>query len=492
MSTKLNSDLLKQRLQGLIEATRGLETTVSQVVQSLPRGGNAIALEMDRIGPDAATIESMVLTDEQRRICDRVINVFETGTIRGEYGAISIFHDGPHDIRQITYGKSQTTEYGNLRELVEMYVEAGGLFSEALRPYVPRIGMTPLVDDIRFKDLLKRAGNEDPVMRRTQDVFFDRRYFQPALTWANQNGFARALSMLVIYNSFIHSGRIREDLRARFPERPPAQGGNEQTWVRQYVDVRHNWLANHHRPAVRASRYRTRDLAREIARGNWDLAILPIMAHGVPVDGREARETGIAAGLGPSSEEIRHLGPTGAEWDDALQTEEVWSEVELAATSAADNFAVGDSAATLAASILAHPGISLATTHVSGMQDQATVRQNIEDTAAGRLARRSSYGNAPGGALHLDTRLLAGLLALAERYTFSVAELAGGSHNAHSRHYAGIAADINIINGSRVSAAHPDVVPFQTKCRDLGATEVLGPGHTGHATHIHAAWPRPV
>ena len=44
----------------------------------------------------------------------------------GKYGAISIFEDGPNDIRQITYGRSQTTEYGNLRELVQMYVEAGG------------------------------------------------------------------------------------------------------------------------------------------------------------------------------------------------------------------------------------------------------------------------------------------------------------------------------------------------------------------------------
>ena len=62
----------------------------------------------------------MKLTAGQRLICDRVINVFETGTVKGKYGAISIYDDGPHDIRQVTYGRSQTTEYGNLGTLIEM------------------------------------------------------------------------------------------------------------------------------------------------------------------------------------------------------------------------------------------------------------------------------------------------------------------------------------------------------------------------------------
>ena len=64
----------------------------------------------------------MNLTKEQKSVIKRVINVFETGTADGDYGCISIYHDGPHNIRQITYGRSQTTEYGNLRALVDLYV----------------------------------------------------------------------------------------------------------------------------------------------------------------------------------------------------------------------------------------------------------------------------------------------------------------------------------------------------------------------------------
>ena len=226
---------------------------------------------------------TVVLTPPQKLLCERVVNVFETGSIRGNYAAISIFEDGPNDIRQITYGRSQTTEYGNLRELVQMYVDAGGRFADQLGGYVPRIGRVALVDDAVFKDLLRRAGKEDQVMRDTQDAFFDRRYFQPALRWAGQNGFSRALSVLVIYDSFVHSGQILDLLRSRFTEPPPASGGNEQVWIREYVEVRHQWLLTHPRAAVRSSAYRTRDLGREIARGNWDLSMLPILANGVPV-----------------------------------------------------------------------------------------------------------------------------------------------------------------------------------------------------------------
>jgi chitosanase len=141
---------------------------------------------------------NMQLTALQKRICEQVINVFETGKIAGDYGALVIFADGPHDIRQITYGRSQTTEYGNLEELVQMYVDANGTFSEPLRPFIAQIGVTPLVDNKEFKQLLRDAGRKDPVMQRIQDEFFDKRYFQPAMRWADTNEFTMPLSALVI------------------------------------------------------------------------------------------------------------------------------------------------------------------------------------------------------------------------------------------------------------------------------------------------------
>jgi chitosanase len=225
----------------------------------------------------------MELTANQKRLIERIINAFETGSAEGDYSNISIHRDGPHDIRQITYGRSQTTEYGNLRQLVQKYVGAGGLFSEGLRPYAERVGSVPLTDDAAFKNLLRKAGSLDPLMKRAQDEFFDQTYFRPAMKWADRQGLTRPLSALVVYDSFIHSGSIPWVIRSMFPQSPPAAGGDEVEWVKAYVNARHNWLGTHSRPVVRNTVYRTKCLKDEIRRNNWDLSLVPVNANGIAV-----------------------------------------------------------------------------------------------------------------------------------------------------------------------------------------------------------------
>ena len=278
----------------------------------------------------------MTLTASQKLICERIINVFETGSTRGDYGNISIYPDGPNRIRQITYGRSQTTEYSHLRELVQMYVDASGKYSEDLRPYVPLIGRTALVNNDVFKGLLRRAGREDPIMAQTQDVFFDRAYFQPAFKWANEHGFTQALSMLVIYDSFIHSGGILDFLRARFREQPPADAGGEKVWISEYVQARNNWLATNSRQVLRPTVYRTQCFAHEIARGNWDLSELPIIAHGVGVDDKSpavSRSLSLAVtarAREPGMDGVPYLGPDGGENVFGEESFEVWGDDQAA------------------------------------------------------------------------------------------------------------------------------------------------------------------
>lgn len=225
----------------------------------------------------------MKLTATQKRLIERVVNVFETGTVEGNYSAIAIFNDGPNNIEQITYGRSQTTEYGNLRTLIEKYVAANGTLSRKLKPFVEKIGNKALTDNEEFKALLKQAGKEDPVMRKTQDTFFDEKYYQPAIKWAKDNGFIMPLSALVIYDSFIQSGGILNDIRKMFPESSPKNGGNEIEWTTAYVLSREQWLANHFRPAVRKTIYRTKCFKDQIALGNWILNKTPVNANGVKV-----------------------------------------------------------------------------------------------------------------------------------------------------------------------------------------------------------------
>lgn len=212
---------------------------------------------------------------------NEVLNVFETSSKSGKYDGYVEYVDFTYkgdNYRQITYGRSQTTEFGNLKRLLEMYVNANGKFKNEIKPYIPKVGVIQnnipqsLNDDEEFEILLKKAAREDEIMRDTQDVFFDRYYFQPALAWFIHHKFTFPLSLLVIYDSFIHSGGIFSFLRQRFKEVPPSLGGNEKEWIKEYVDTRHDWLKNHIKPVVRASKYRTQTLKQLITDDNWDLS----------------------------------------------------------------------------------------------------------------------------------------------------------------------------------------------------------------------------
>jgi chitosanase len=178
----------------------------------------------------------MQLTSTQKSIIERVVNCFETGKPDGDYGILSIYADGPHDIRQITYGRSQTTEYGMLRQLVHMYVDAHGTYSSALRPYADKVGSEELVNDQTFKSLLRRTGREDALMRRMQDQFFDAAYFVPAMKWADDHELTLPLSALVIYDSFSHSSSILWIIWQKFRENPPDFGGDEKNGIAVYPE----------------------------------------------------------------------------------------------------------------------------------------------------------------------------------------------------------------------------------------------------------------
>jgi chitosanase len=222
----------------------------------------------------------MRILDKKDKI-QSIVNVFETGKIAGDYANISIFKDGPNGARQVTYGKSQTTEYGNLKFLVESYVNNKGTKSNDLSSYVSKIGKTPLVDDQHFIWLLKEAG-KDPVMVKTQDTFFDKHYWTPAIDWCNVNGMTKPLAGLIVYDSYIHSGRILSFLRNKFAEKVPKLGGSEEKWCEDYLKVRKIWLENHTVPILRKTVYRVNNLLDAVKNDNWNLD-LPFNANGTIV-----------------------------------------------------------------------------------------------------------------------------------------------------------------------------------------------------------------
>jgi len=223
----------------------------------------------------------------------QVIRFFETSKVTGaNYGAIATFNDGPvyklNEIigntkvkpemvgqkrKQVTYGASQTTEYGNLKTLLQMYIEAKGKYATDFITYIKYIGdlsRPSLATSTDFIALLKLAS-KDVLMQETQDRFFNIYYFNPAHQWCERNGLTLPFSILVIYDSFVHSGSILEFLRERFGELVPAKGGDEKRWITAYVNSRDEWLENHSQKILQSTDYRTDSFIYAIRNDNWNL-----------------------------------------------------------------------------------------------------------------------------------------------------------------------------------------------------------------------------
>jgi chitosanase len=223
-----------------------------------------------------------MLSDLQKRTAQAIINVFETGKPAGDYSSV-VYH--PNDLGQLTYGRSQTTlASGNLFLLIADYCRAeGAVFTDALRPYLGRLQSKDfaLNTDMALRGTLREAGN-DPVMRATQDAFFDRVYWRPAMTTAAAAGIATALGSAVVYDSTVHGAwaLIRDRVNAANGK---AKDIGEKDWIKHYVDARRRWLASHSNALLPLTVYRMDTFRALFAAGNWDLD-LPIRAHGRLID----------------------------------------------------------------------------------------------------------------------------------------------------------------------------------------------------------------
>lgn len=150
-----------------------------------------------------------------------------------------------------------------------------------------------------------------------------------------------------------------------------------------------------------------------------------------------------------------------------------------------------ESATQVAQSLSKSPNITWLPRQVSGRVDGATALDNIQQAAAGHAVKLSYYGKAPGGYVRLDPRMLRAMKTLVdEGYSFRVTSVAGGSHSYNSRHYDGLAFDVDMINGVKVQYGSAYYHQFMARCRELGADETFGPGSRGHSGHVHLAWPR--
>ncbi len=223
-----------------------------------------------------------MLSEIQKETAKAIVNIFETGSARGDYARVTLLTG---DSGHLTYGRAQTTlGSGNLYLLIKAYCEApGAVCARALRPYLPRLADIDLrLDtDWTFRSLLKEAGG-DPVMRETQDAFFDRVFWMPAAAAAKRTGLTEPLSIAIVYDSVVHGSWVamRDRTIARVGD---AARAGERKWAEAYLDTRRDWLAGHSNALLRKTVYRMDSLKALIKAGKWKLD-LPILVRGVRID----------------------------------------------------------------------------------------------------------------------------------------------------------------------------------------------------------------
>ena len=218
-----------------------------------------------------------MLTPIQKQTAQAIVNLFETSSARGDYGAVTVI---PGDTGHLSFGRSQTTlGSGNLHALLLRYCDnAGARFGSRLAPWLERIEQrdTSLDHELRLHNLL-RATADDPVMRETQDQFFDEDYWQPAARIAAM-GIATPLGLAVVYDSLIQgSWKTVRDLTIDHAGHLAELG--ERAWIEAYIATRRAWLAGHRHSDLRATAYRMEAFQRLAEQSYWGLE-LPLVVRG--------------------------------------------------------------------------------------------------------------------------------------------------------------------------------------------------------------------
>jgi chitosanase len=222
-----------------------------------------------------------MLTATQTATAQAIVNIFETNSVLGRYGDVTVAANDPG---HMSFGRSQASlASGNLGALVGQYCNnTGARFGRYLIEWLPRLQAKDLSldGDNRFQNFL-RATADDPVMRDTQDSFFEQGFWQPAEQAAAQLGIASALGVGVVYDSFVQGGwnEVR-NLTEQQSGSPQAMG--ENAWIAAYIAARRQWLAQSVHPIVQATVYRMDAFARLVDQNHWGLD-LPLVVRGVEI-----------------------------------------------------------------------------------------------------------------------------------------------------------------------------------------------------------------
>lgn len=218
----------------------------------------------------------------------KVLSVAETDKAEWNPSSVYVYADDnrfdpPH--KQITLSIGFTEGGGNLKVVLQRYIQEGGKLAEKFKPYMLLLGSRSVpskASDKEFIDMLKEAGKEE-VMKKVQEECFDELYLEKAFIWAQSKAFVLPLSYLVIADSYLHSGSMLPFLMSKFEEKKPVDGGNEKIWIKDYLTTRKRWLATHSNKILNKTVYRAECYLIELEKGNWELGMGSIVMNGTAV-----------------------------------------------------------------------------------------------------------------------------------------------------------------------------------------------------------------
>jgi len=217
-----------------------------------------------------------MITEIQKRTIKSIVNIFETGSIKGNYSAVTVAKE---DRGGLSYGVSQVSRTsGNLYRLIEKYTQLEGEYSLELSAYLGRLAIEDetLDKDSALKLYLKQAGH-CKVMQEVQDEYFDEKFYQPMLRKWTEKGYRYALSMAVMYDSAIQGGYyiVGNLVNKKYTVREETQ------WISHFVQERKQWLLAG-AGILPKTVYRMQEFEKLLAVENFDL-LLPITVKGLKI-----------------------------------------------------------------------------------------------------------------------------------------------------------------------------------------------------------------
>jgi len=226
----------------------------------------------------AATRGALAAThDLAAQAAQAIVNIFETGSVRGDYGQVTVL---PGDTGRLSYGRAQASlGSGHLQLLVERYCDtAGARFAGRLRTWLPVLAARAAAadTDLPLHNLL-RACADDPVMRGVQDAYFGDLFWDPATRAATRLGIRSPLGVAVVYDSWVHGAWAM--LRDRTQAAGTLQQVGEHAWIARYLRARRAWLATHGNALLRQTVYRMDAFQRLATQEAWSLP-LPLVVRG--------------------------------------------------------------------------------------------------------------------------------------------------------------------------------------------------------------------